>query len=65
MSQNNVTKSPLKSKTHELNSSIRFLKNLHEEIRLSSDIKEIQDKKILEKFEQVICFLENEFSNKK
>ena len=45
---------------HKRLSSLRFLKHLHEEITLAERLEDIQDKIILDKFNEIIFILENE-----
>lgn len=44
--------------THDVNAAISFLKNLHEEILIGTNIEELQNPQILKKFEETIEFLQ-------
>lgn len=50
---------------HDVLSTVRFLENLHAEIKYAKSLEDIQDELILQKFSEVICFISEEFKKRK
>ncbi|MES2615441.1 MAG: hypothetical protein V4591_08505 [Bdellovibrionota bacterium] len=49
------------SKIHKIRAALRFLIHLHKEIELAQKLEDIQDEKILSKFQEYIDSLKEEF----
>lgn len=49
-----------KKRAHDIQASIRFLENLHSEISLATNIKDINDPVILKKFSEIIEIIKKE-----
>ncbi len=50
------------SRSHKIQSSLRFLRNLHEEISLAEKLSDIQDEAILNKLKEITQNLELEIA---
>jgi uncharacterized protein YihD (DUF1040 family) len=46
---------------HDALAAVRFLENLHAEIKYAKSLEDIQDELILQKFSEVVCFISEEF----
>lgn len=46
---------------HDALAAVRFLENLHAEIKCAKSLEDIQDELILQRLSEVICFIFEEF----
>lgn len=60
MEPKKITRKP-ESRKHKIQSALRFLTHLHEEIRIAQKLEDIQDKVILDKFKEHIEALNEDF----
>lgn len=57
-----MSKTEEELKNHNTQASLRFLENLYQEILICSDINELKDPIILNKFKQVIEYLSKNYT---